>query len=114
MTVQANLLMQNNPAVNIIDYPQLFEIGGNLDLTGNFQSVELPDLSTVSGGINVETTSSTFQCPQTVQDLSHANGFVCAGNINNPVPGIHGGTTSGHKSGAIKRDLGMLCPNNVS
>ena len=41
----------------------LSNVGGNVDLNGNFNGVELPLLSKVGGGVNVETTPPSFQYP---------------------------------------------------
>lgn len=113
-SVGGNFLVAQNPDLGDINLPLLSTIGGNLDVTGDFNSLELPDLNYVGGGVNVQSSSPTFKCPipklRTNGDV-HGDGFVCLGNVHNPVSGITGAnvtvpettastTSSGSPSGA--------------
>jgi hypothetical protein len=89
-----------NPNISAINgLGQLASVGGNVDLTGDFQSVSLPDLTHVGGGINIQSSNAAFQCPANlVADRTNGvisgNGFVCAGNIKSPTSGITGANYS--------------------
>lgn len=114
--IQGNLLVQNDPGLTTINFPELSTIGGNLDLTGNFNSVSLPALASV-GGVNVETTSSSFQCPGNIHASSSGKPFTCDGNVKNPVPGeglsSTPAPTSPLKSGAASYHFGKRWPRIV-
>jgi hypothetical protein len=113
-----------NPDLNAINgFNQLTNVGGNVDLTGNFQSVSLPDLDSVGGGINIQSTNPAFQCPSNIGEdrtngVVKGKGFVCAGNIKNPTPGVTGAnytantfpamTTSGGKA-ILFQQTGISC-----
>jgi hypothetical protein len=89
-----------NPNISVIDgLGQLALVGGNVDLTGDFQSVSLPNLTHVGGGINIQSSNPAFQCPADLaadrtNGVISGKGFVCAGNIKNPTLGITGANYS--------------------
>lgn len=90
-TVKGDFLFARNPSVgDIAGFPKLATIGGSLDLTGNFGNVEMPLLVSVGGGVNVQTTSSSFQCPANLRSLGTSG--VCEGGVRDPAP--KGSTTS--------------------
>jgi hypothetical protein len=61
--ITGEFLFAETPAVpNFNGFPVLSQIGGSLDLTGNFNSVELPNLNSIGGGVNVQSSSPSFQC----------------------------------------------------
>lgn len=108
-TIQSNFLVENIPQVNSISMPELSNVNGNLDLTGNFNSVQLPALTAVSGGVNVETTSPGFQCPNNIHGSTKGSSFICEGNVTNPDPGqgLQYAAAS-HKSSAVKKDSSKI------
>jgi hypothetical protein len=102
--IQSNFLVENNPQVSGINMPGLSNVGGNLDLTGNFNSLQLPDLAAVNGGVNVETTSTNFQCPSNIHGSTKGSAFNCEGNVTHPVPGQGlQYSASLHKSSSMKK-----------
>ena len=108
-TIQSNFVVENNPLVSAINMPDLSTVGGNLDLTGNFNSVQLPALTGVDGGVNVETTSANFQCPNNIRGSTKGSTFSCEGNVTHPVPGQGlQYSTSSHKSSAMKKDSSKI------
>lgn len=92
--IEGNLYFANNSALqNINGFPQLQEVGGNVDLTGDFNSLSLPNLDQVGGGINIQSSSSSFLCPipnDRTNGVVQGHGFVCSGKIQHPTPGITG------------------------
>jgi hypothetical protein len=50
--------IDNNPDLNAISFSALAEIGGALDFTGNFTTPDLPKLSNVVGGLNIQSEQS--------------------------------------------------------
>jgi hypothetical protein len=51
VSIQANFMVENNPQLlGIIDMPELSNVGGNIDLTGTFNSVDLPALTKINIG----------------------------------------------------------------
>ena len=93
-SIAGNLEFANNPDINSIDgFGQLASVGGNVDLTGTFSSVSLPNLNNVGGGVNIQSSNAGFACPigaDRTNGVIKGNGFVCAGNIKNPTPGVTG------------------------
>jgi hypothetical protein len=89
-----NLYFANNSALNNINgFPLLQTVGGNVDLTGDLNSVSLPSLNAVGGGVNIQSSSSSFLCPipnDRTNGVIHGKGFVCSGNIQHPTPGVSG------------------------
>jgi hypothetical protein len=91
--IGGDLTFQNNPQItNFNGFQNLATVGGDVDVIGNFNSLSLPSLESVGGGINVETTSNSFQCPFPnfrTDGHIHGMGFVCSGNIANPQSNVH-------------------------
>jgi hypothetical protein len=90
--IGGNLDFANNPQLTAINgFQSLQTVGGNIDLTGDFNQVSLPSLTNVGGGINIQTSSKNFTCPissDRTNGVIQGKGFVCAGNITNPTPGV--------------------------
>jgi len=90
-------LVANNTELKTIDgFPKLQVIVGALDFAGAFDTAELPALKDVRGGLNIQTSSSTFSCDafQKDKDSSVIKGvYQCASNQENP--GTLGSTATG-------------------
>lgn len=61
-------------------------MNGNIDITGDLQTVVMPALTNVTGSVNIQSTVSTFQCPFPDGVVQGGNSFVCEGGVANPVP----------------------------
>lgn len=105
--IQSNFLIQNDSYLTTFSFPALSTIGGNLDLTGNFDSVGFPALTRIGGGVNVETTSSDFQCPGNIHSSDSGGAFTCEGSVTNPTPGKGLSSTSSQK-GSLKSSATIL------
>lgn len=102
----------NNTLLLDIDFPSLTTVGA-VDLTGDFKTLELPLLTRVEGGVNVQTTATGFTCPISQSKVSSTS-FVCKGAVASPQKanstssssttttssGSSTSTTSSSKSGA--------------
>lgn len=85
-TVGSNVILARNPLVKAIDgLKALSQINGNLDLTGNFDVLDLTGLKSVSGSINIQTTSMSFACPD-FGNVTVKGKISCSGNVANPQP----------------------------
>ena len=63
-SISGDFLFAQNPSVQSIDgFPSLTTIGGNLDITGSFDTISFPQLTRVEGYIYIESSSAKFQCP---------------------------------------------------
>ena len=80
------ILTRNGRIVDLSGFENLTTVKGNVDLTGNFQTVAMPALMNVSGSVNIQSTSDTFQCPFNPDVVSGNNTFVCVGAVSNPQP----------------------------
>jgi len=61
--VGAGFLIANNTALKkIMGFPKLEVVVGALDFAGDFNNASIPNLKDVRGGMNLQTTSSTFDC----------------------------------------------------
>ena len=97
--IGGNLNIANNPRLMAINgFQSLQTFGGNIDLTGDFNQVSLPLLTKVGGGgINIQTSSKNFTCPissDRTNEVTQGKGFVCAGNITDPMPGVDANYTA--------------------
>ena len=87
ISLSENLIIQQNPALASISFPKVQTVGGNLDITGTFNALSFLDLISIGGGLNVQTSSSSFQCPfpdAKKDGTVHGDTFTCAGNIAQP------------------------------
>jgi hypothetical protein len=90
--IGSNFVLTRNPMMRELNgFEALARITGNLDITGSFDTLSLPNLQLVSGSVNIQTTSSNFTCPISNQGMVQGN-FVCRGNVANPQP-LSNGTT---------------------
>jgi hypothetical protein len=98
--IGGSLVIANNSALSDINgFPALASVGGNVDLTGDFDSVSLPALDRVGGGVNIQSSNPDFQCPSSISSdrtngVINGKGFVCVGDIKNPAEGITGANYS--------------------
>jgi hypothetical protein len=68
ISIGGDFLFAQNPSAKDVQsgFPTLSAIRGNLDLTGNFNNVEIAKFG---GKVHIETTSASFQCPTNLQTL---------------------------------------------
>lgn len=93
-TVGSNFILLRNPLLTIIDgFDSLTTVHGNLDITGNFDSLELARLAAVNGSINIQTTSSKFVCPD-FSNVSVIGNINCQGKVADPQPLINDNSTT--------------------
>jgi len=86
-TIGSNFVLARNSVLQNIDGFQAVEnVNGNLDMTGDFDTLSLPHLRFVEGDFNVESSSKTFQCPAINKTVIHGANYVCAGSVANPQP----------------------------
>ncbi|CDH53334.1 meiotic expression up-regulated protein [Lichtheimia corymbifera JMRC:FSU:9682] len=88
------LSVGNNNNLGTIDsFPKLEEVDGTLDITGNFDEVQLPKLADVRGGLNVQTSSSKFSCndmSKLKNGVIKGNSFMCKAAVAKPKSGMTG------------------------
>jgi len=63
----------NNSDLTAISFPKLSQVGGAIDFSGNFTTPELPDLSNVKGGFNMQ---STNQIDCSSYQSQHSSGVI--------------------------------------
>jgi len=84
-TVGSNLVISNNPSLNTINgFGSLNAVTGNVDITGDFESFELPSLAFVNGSFNVQSTKN-ITCPDLL-NMNIKGSATCQGNVANPQP----------------------------
>jgi hypothetical protein len=85
-SVGSNFVLARNELLDIIEgFSNLGRVGGNLDITGNFSSLEFPSLTSVGGNLNVESSNSSFECPSISRSIVNGT-FVCKGDVTSPQP----------------------------
>ena len=98
-SISSSFLVAGNPRLSVIDgFQSLAQVSGNLNIMGDFYSLDLPSLKSVSGNVDVETSADNFTCPISSQIQNSVTGsggsFVCAGNIKQASPTTSVGTSS--------------------
>jgi hypothetical protein len=83
--VGPDFIIARNPKLTTIEFPTLKSVSGNLDITGNFEVLELPSLSLVNGSVNLQTTFPTFNCPL-FGNVVILGAYTCSVGVNNPQP----------------------------
>jgi len=83
--VGSDFIIARNPKLAIIEFPDLTSVRGNVDITGDFQSLNLPALSYVGGNVNIQTSSASFVCP-IFRNTSILGSYLCTVGLNNPQP----------------------------
>jgi len=92
-TVGGAFLIANNSAYNDIEFNSVTTVGGAVDWTGSFYMASMSSITTVRGGLNVQTTAKNFSCPFTQlrsNGVVQGNSFVCSGNISTVTVGTNG------------------------
>lgn len=119
------VLGDNDLLLEISGFDLLAQVGGNLEITGNFYSLNLPSLVSVGGDVDIETSANNFTCPipQLQSSVSAAGGsFVCSGNIKqanvtqpasstNSVASSSSSPTSSSSSSSAKSEARFLEPS---
>ncbi|OBZ89076.1 Meiotic expression up-regulated protein 10 [Choanephora cucurbitarum] len=84
----------NNKLSSVNAFSSLQQVDGTLDITGGFDEVDFPVLSDVRGGLNIQTSSSSFSCDN-VNKLKNGiikgNSFICKASVARPQSNMHGG-----------------------
>ena len=93
-TIGGTFLIANNTELTTISgFDKVSTVGGSIDWTGSFDNASLPSISDVRGGVNVQSSSQTFQCPfSSIQNngVVKGKGFICTGKVANPSSGVNG------------------------
>jgi aspartate 1-decarboxylase len=108
-TVGGAFQIANNTALDSISFPKLSIVGGAIDFSGNFSTPELPALSNVKGGFNVQSTASIDCSGFKAEDGSVIQGtYICmttadATTLGSTTTTASGGTASatGSKGAAV-------------
>ncbi|ANB13188.1 Ecm33p [Sugiyamaella lignohabitans] len=102
-TVGGGFQIANNTQLgSVLGFPKVKSVGGAIDFTGNFSSAQLPSLTLVKGGVDIESSSSKFNCSSWNQ--AHSDGdiqgdsYVCKAKSVSTSVAIH--ATSGASSGS--------------
>jgi hypothetical protein len=96
--IGSNFVIARNPNASAIDgFLALQNVAGNLDITGNFDTLSLSNLGHVGGDFNVQSSSKEFKCPQINRTSIQGSTFVCAGSVADPQPlGVDNSTANGN------------------
>jgi len=112
-TIGGGFLIANNTNLQTINgFPKLQTIVGALDWAGTFNNGSLPALKDVRGGLNIQTTSTTFDCTPFDNDKTNSvvkGVYTCATKQTAPNTNPNGassapGSSSTGKSGAAAFD----------
>lgn len=75
----------NTNLISIMGFPNLTSVGGAIDFIGDFEEAEVPDLSVVRGGVNIDSSSDNFNCSSwnSAQEDSVIRGdsYQCKGGV---------------------------------
>jgi len=77
VSVGGAALISNNTALQSISLPVLSQVQGAIDFVGNYSSVNMPKLTNIAGGFNLQSTA-TFSCDQ----FNSEKGNVIQGTYN--------------------------------
>ena len=82
-TIGSNFVLTENPKLQVINgINSMAQIYGNLKILGNFSTLQLPNLTTIRGDVDIESSATDFVCPiSSIKDQVTAQGhsFVCTG-----------------------------------
>lgn len=84
--VGSDFIIAKDPKLAIIEFPKLAFVQGNVDITGNIQSVDLPALLYVGGNVNIQTSYINFVCPPFTNTTILGGLYNCSIGSNNPEP----------------------------
>jgi hypothetical protein len=112
------LIANNTDLTDITGFDEVQTIGGSIDWTGSFDNASLPAINDIRGGVNVQSSSQTFQCPfPQIQNngVVKGKGFVCTGKVANPSSGVNGtNQTANSGPGGGKSSANRLASSGVS
>ncbi|KAK5992384.1 Protein ecm33 [Cladobotryum mycophilum] len=111
LTKVGDLTIQNNPALEAIDgFPELQTIYGGVILRGSFDTVKLPSLKDVKGGVTVSSTTNIDSFCSFFDDAKKHGAIQgsekCTSNNTKANEGGDGGST-GHGSTGGTKDSGV-------
>lgn len=100
-----NLQIANNTNLTSVDgFPKLTSIGGAFDISGNMSTVETPELDSVKGAFNLQSTDNvTEACNfyKALKDKKLIQGkYYCSGKLVNP--GTNGNNPTSQSDGSSK------------
>ncbi|KAF1358721.1 hypothetical protein EJ07DRAFT_179426 [Lizonia empirigonia] len=100
-----NLQIANNTNLTSVDgFPKLTSIGGAFDISGNMSTVETPELDSVKGAFNLQSTDNvTEACNfyKALKDKKLIQGkYYCSGKLVNP--GTSGSNPTSQSDGSSK------------
>jgi hypothetical protein len=84
-TVGSEFIIARNPRLASIGFGNLRSVTGNVDITGDFEDLQLPALAVVNGDVNLQTSSASFVCPL-FANVSITGVYVCSVGVNDPQP----------------------------
>jgi hypothetical protein len=101
VSIGSRFVLARNSLLREIDgFQSLTQVAGDLDITGNFFTLDFPSLTTVAGNIDIESSADNFTCPLSLQLRSdvatQGHSVTCAGNIKQA-----NGTQNASPSGAM-------------
>jgi hypothetical protein len=107
--VKGNIQIANNSKLIEVDgFPKLKSIGGAFDMSGNFTSVQTPELNSVKGAFNLQSSGQLNDTCDFYKDLHkkkliQSKDYTCEGTLIDPGQQGHDGTKqsgSGDKASA--------------
>ncbi|KAL1629686.1 cell wall protein Ecm33 [Neofusicoccum ribis] len=111
--VSGGFQIADNPELGNLSFPALKTVGGALDFSGNFSSVDLPDLEDVRGAFNLQSSEDISSSCTHFKSLSGGSNVIkgkyqCAGKQANPggadsTPTSTGSGSSSSSTGAAGR-----------
>ncbi|GAB5591779.1 protoplasts-secreted [Umbelopsis nana] len=97
------LSIADNQALTQIDsFGKLNEVDGTVDITGPYDDLQLPALTDVRGGMNLQTSSKQFSCDKINKSRStvvKGNAYLCKSSVSNPTSSISQGVGKEGKNG---------------
>jgi len=110
-TVGSDFIIARNPKLTTIAFAALKSVTGNVDITGDYQTLELPSLSFVNGSVNLQTSSASFNCP-TFGNVSILGAYACSVGVNDPEP-LPADNSSTNPSAINVISAGTLVPSTA-
>ncbi|RUS16507.1 hypothetical protein BC937DRAFT_91132 [Endogone sp. FLAS-F59071] len=114
-------IANNTELHSITGFPQLREVDGTVDITGGFDTFQLPAINDIRGSMNVQTTSTHLQClsiDQWQKGVVKGNGYTCKSGVTTPKtgkgqPGVGTGSGTGVAESAAVRLTGATMGGKV-
>jgi len=103
--IAGGLHVANNTLLQSVSFADLSTVGGAVDMTGNFTTPNLPDISDVAGAFNMQSTQD-IDC--SAFDKLKSGGqiegqYACIPTTENPTNVSPSGTVSGHPSSSTSK-----------